>query len=341
MRRPETCSLRDVTGDPYSRSDFRRQPRWCSTWRSAVAVNAKFEFLGLYRISFGLAEITPDGILPITKIVSDFLDRGKARPHFTLRAKDMWAHFTAGRDNARRGIAPDREGLLTITPEIAAALKAWGEQLVPAFAAALEPADLAALEADGWKVVGLPAALEHLFRIGARKSYESARSYTLGIGAEGIALLHELIVSTLAPPTILTDFSSATYVRFVLMRETEHGSTELRALNYHATPFATSPNDDKLLHPGWYTSPMKSFIDAAAVEKLVPREKVVEIADTMRACLDRYPRLGKVPEPRLAVPDLALRLLTYYSPELRNLWFYSVLDDARARGLDLADDDSD
>lgn len=303
-----------------------------------MAVNAKFEFLGLYRISFGLAEITDDGILPITKIVSDFLDRGRARPHFTLRG-DLWVHFTAGRDNFRRGIAPDREDLFTITPESVAALKAWGEQLVPAFAAALEPADLAALEAEGWKVVGLPAILEHMFRDGARASYEAAKSYTLDLEPEGVAVLYELILRTMASPTNLVCFSSSTYVRFVLIGGSEDTTIEFRALNYHPNPFGRSPEDERPLDPGWYTCPLKSFVDPASVEQLVPREKVIAVGDKMKACLDRYPRLGKVPEPRLAVPDLALRLLTYYSPELRNLWFYSVLDDARERGLDLRGDD--
>jgi hypothetical protein len=257
------------------------------------------------------------GVALVRKAFPHFLDRPDD-PHASIfdepapGATCITPHFTANGGVFRRRLA-------TIRPAtIGEGMARFHATIVQSYVDALEPADLGALDREGWTVhVPHWPVLERWIRLALRTPQ------ALRIDEDVVAAVALHVLRHAASPGALEGVTGDRWLRLLALR-LEPDEPEIRALVHfpHGHGVQEGTGAARIVRPpGWYTHPL-NWIEQDALRDVLPVERVERALVQLDKCLERYPRRSGHGNARTSdLPGFLMRIAGYYMGEILDLAF--------------------
>jgi hypothetical protein len=284
-------------------------------------MQVRIDILGALSLEFRLEQ--RDGGWVTTGFFPKWPDRPGA-PHVSVMedGDKLDVHFTAfsGRPNAfrRKLVRPSQE-------RVANAFATIGDKLQAHFSALLVPADLTALEQDGW--------LAHFIdRRALYRWIKSRRSNSFVFDDRAFAMLLHHVVRHGVRPTILGEPDG--HSALLLMRRTvTQERLEARPLLAFPDGCGASDPSGQLVqrHPrGWYTHPFEVPSEQTMLGDL-PKDKVEATFRRVERLLSRFPTDGSTPIFDPHTPVWVSQTLGFFGSEILNLVIAAAIERAEQR----------
>ncbi len=216
-------------------------------------------------------------------------------------------HFTPLRKSAREF----RRRLARVRPEQLSAFNdRFGREMVRHYAHSLAPADLAAIEAQGWTAHWADwRALLRWLRPSCKPGSTLCLDDRFAVRLACHVLRHGVL------PTALASLDG--WRALVALRSGPNDSIEARSLFHFPEGVWFIGSDERLVQmhpPGWYWL-ANDWANTDAIRALWPVEALERVGERLKHCLRRFPR-STDPERREELPPFISHILGFYSSDL-------------------------